>query len=150
MYDDGTRRAGASPTDLLNADVEFYVWHPDGWECATLGSVSDARKRTRGQAAAFFANETGDWMPGVRVWKRYVRPLTRQDAWDGDGRDRYEDLHEMEFDTAPAIVPDDWEADPESDPVWTFVHRDDPDAIPVWICAEKGSRPPQQPRKATS
>jgi hypothetical protein len=141
MHDKLTRREGASPADLLNPDVEYYVWHQDGWECGCLGSVSDARKRTRGQAAAFFANEAGAWMPSVRVWKRYVRPLTRQDAWDNDGQ--------LEFDTAPAVVPDDWEAD-ENDGVWTFVHRDHPDAIPAWICGEKGSRPPYSPRKATA
>lgn len=140
-------RKQPSPDDVLNGDVDFYVWHPDGWECGTLGSVSDARKHTRGQAAAFFANEAGERFSDVRTWKRYVCALTRQYAWDEGGRDRYEDQHDLDFDTAPERVPDDWEADPDDDPVWVLVRRDHPDAIPVWICGEKGSRPPHAPRR---
>jgi hypothetical protein len=148
MHDDLTRRPSASPADLLSTDVESSVWHEDGWECGALGSVSDARKRTRGQAAACFAHEIGDFR-SVRVWKRYIRSLTRQDAWENRGRERYEETHELEFDTAPELVPDDWDAD-EEDEVWCFVHRNHPGAIPVWICGEKGSRPPHAPRKASS
>ena len=133
---------------ITNADVESYCWHPDGWECAAEGSVRDARKVTRGKAAAFFAREAswGD-IRLVRVWKRYVRPWTRQDQWDYSGRERWE--YRNEVDESPDHPPADWQPDWESDPVWEFVHRDHPDAIPVWVCGQKGDKPPSSPARET-
>jgi hypothetical protein len=138
----------ATRTQPVNPDVESYCWHENGWECAAEGSVRDARKVTRGRAAAFFARETCGYLPDVRVWKRYVRPLTHQDAWDYSGRDRWCWRNEAD-DDGPASPPEGWEPDWECDPVWEFVHRSHSDAIPVWICAEKGSKPPQDPRPRT-
>lgn len=139
-----------SPNDILNGDVDSYVWSGDGWECAVEGSVRDARSYTRGQAAAAFANEIGDLMTSVIVWKRYVLPLTRQDAWEYEGADRWADLNDRDWEEAPDIVPDDWEFD-EDTPVWQIVHRTHPRAIPVWICAEEGSScpPDLKPRGAS-
>lgn len=164
------------PTDPVSPDVEWYCWSPHGWESAGEGSVRDASKTTRGQAAAFFAREIGD-LRDVRVWKRYVRPLTRQDVWDDYGQDRYADrlmdeqgiepvaVHDVDTgavvdwayanaDTGqpveephiPTEPPVDWQPD-EYDPTWMFVHRSHPDAIPVWVCGCKGDEPPTNPQK---
>lgn len=154
MQDHLTRRGDAAPDECLNPHVETYCWHHHGWECASIGSVADARKLTRGQAAAFFANETTGYLPNVRVWKRYVRPLTRQNAWECDGRDaaidRYSYDHDCEYEDAgaevPEIVPRDYRPDGDT-PVWEFVHRAHPEAIPVWVCGEKGTPAPHVPQK---
>jgi hypothetical protein len=166
-----------APGDPINPDVNSYCWHEDGWEAAGEWSVQDARHTTRGQAAARFAS--GDYFGDIRMvraWKRYVRPLTRQDAWDYSGADREVDrlmCREgidvkwqedrkgqpdewvyVKADTGervpkplvPREPPADWQPDPEGDPVWEFVHRSHPDAIPVWICAERGSSVPDNPQ----
>lgn len=149
-------------SDIVSPDVEWYAWSNDGWESAGEGSVRDASKTTRGQAAAFFARESayGD-IRGVRVWKRYVLPFTRQDVWEGPGRDRWVDKQDWDhfhatgdhlplgplFEQAPTEPPADWQPD-EYDPVWMFVHRSHPGAIPVWICGVKGDEPPTDPKRA--
>lgn len=136
-----------SPWAVTNPNVDSYCWHPDGWECAAEGSIRDARKVTRGQAAAWFAREVayGD-IRLVRVWKRYVRPLARQDQWDYSGRERWE--WQNETDESPDRPPVDWQPDwEEGDPVWEFVHKDHPDAVPVWVCGEKGDRAPLRPSR---
>jgi hypothetical protein len=138
----------ARPTDVLNGDVNSYVWSNDGWEFAAEGSVCDAQRYSRGQAAAFFAAEIGHF-PSVRVWKRYVLPLTRQDAWEYEGAERWADRNDRDWEDAPDEVPANWEFD-EDAPVWRFVHREAPGAIPVWVCGEKGSRPPENPRPVKS
>lgn len=143
----------STPKDLINGDVDSYVWCDGYWEDARMGSVVDAQKRTRGQAASYFANEIGDLMTSVVVWKRYILPWTRQEAWDHEGRDRavddYSFDHDCDWDKAdrevPETVPDGWEPSDDS-PVWEFIHRDHPRAIPVWICAEKGSKRPHDPK----
>jgi hypothetical protein len=138
------------PTDPISPNVEFWCWDPVNWEDACEGSVRDARKVTRRKAAAFFASESTGYLPDVRVWKRYVRAWTRQDGWDYSGRehavDDYQYDHDCEYEEAdvkvPQAPPNDWQPD-ESVPVWEFVHRNHPAAIPVWICGVKGDRPPQ-------
>lgn len=138
-----------TPQDVLNPHVWTYCWHHAGWECASEFSVADARTTSRGRAAGLFANEMGGRLPDVRVWKRYVRPWTRQDAWEYDGHERWARAHDVEDDEAPEWAPDDWEANGDG-PVWEFVHRDHPDAVPVWICGAKGSPAPQNPRRRVS
>jgi hypothetical protein len=146
-------------------NVDWYCWATGSWEDAAEGSVRDARTCTRGQAAAAFSRETTGYLPEVRVWKRYVRPLTRQDVWDGPGKDRWVDRREAGLiskralagkpddpipslgelhNEAPDEPPTDWDPD-DYDPVWEFVHRSHPDAIPVWICGFKGDTPPVDP-----
>lgn len=136
-------------------DVEWCCWAASGWEDAGEGTVRDARKVTRGQAAAFFAREVGD-IRDVRVWKRYIRPFTREEIWLGPGRDRWTDrekdrlireglpresLAEI-YARAPVAPPEDWQPD-EYDSTWCFVDRSHPDAIPAWICGFKGDDPPE-------
>lgn len=153
-----TTQAVRSPQDIVSPDVEWYCWAADGWESAGEGSVRDASKTTRGQAAAFFAQETTGHLPDVRVWKRYVERFTRQDVWEGPGKDRWVDHRERELVAAgkhvpslgelharaPAEPPEDWQPD-EYDAVWRFVHRSYPGAIAVWVCGVKGDKPPDDP-----
>lgn len=166
----------SSPDEPINDYVDSYCWHEDGWESASEYSVQDARTTTRGQAAARFAREDGGRITDVRVWKRYARPLTRQDVWSDYGYERQLDNLEDLFACPacgvarglacdeegsaepcaarvallPTEPPEDWEPDPEGDPCWQFVHRDNPDAIPVWICAERGSRAPHDAPKSVA
>jgi hypothetical protein len=150
----GRSQREAQPDDLLVKDVGWLCWSASGWEDAAEGSVHDARRVTRGQAAAAFARDTTGYLPEVRVWKRYARLWTRQDAWDYAGRDRavddYSYDHDCEYDEAdakvPETVPADWDP-PEGTPCWEFVTRDAAGAIPVWICACKGDQPPDDPHR---
>lgn len=158
--------AAKAPTGIVSPHVDDYCWAASGWEDAGEGSVCDARTTTRGQAAAFFARAFGS-ITDVRVWKRYVLRFTRQDVWDGPGKDRWVDRREAEimaaralegrpgedipplgdlFKEASAEPPTDWEPDCY-DPVWQFVHGSHPDAVPVWICGIKGDTPPADPSK---
>lgn len=146
-----------SPKDLVSPDVEWYCWAADGWDSAGEGSVRDATTTTRGQAAAFFARETTGRLIDVRVWKRYVDRFTRQDVWDGPGKDRWVDRRERDmrdagehvpalgelFKLAPDEPPADWQPD-EYDAVWRFVPRDYPGAVAVWVCGVKGDNPPER------
>jgi hypothetical protein len=135
-------------------DVEWCCWAASGWEDAGEGSVRDARTTTRGQAAAFYSTEaTGD-ICDVRVWKRYIRPFTRDEIWAGPGRDRWVDRRQATtrctFSQAiagcPESPPEGWQPD-EYDPSWGFVHRSHPEAIPVWVCGFKGDEPPENPSR---
>lgn len=130
-------------------DVDFWPgWDPDGWESAAEWSVRDARIVTRGQAHAA-ATYDYDWVE-IGVWKRYLRPLSRQDQWehhaeergwtedDPDGPDGAE--REM-----PETAPADWQADDDV-PVWEFCLRGHVEAIPVWIVGCKDRRHPHKPR----
>ena len=155
----------------VNDYIDSYVWHHEGWENAGEHSVQTARRTTRGQAASLFAryDHDGD-ITQVSVWKRWVRPMTFADVWDYCGAERWEDRYRdehgidsrkvggvwLDFDVdtnepvsfeVPALPPDDWEPDPEGDPVWQFVHRSHPEAVPVWICGERGTPAPQNPTK---
>lgn len=132
-----TVRASDEP---INPDVESYCWAADGWENAAWGSVQDARAKTRGKAAAFYASETGCAWTEVHVWKRYVRPLTRAEGWEY-GFDRWANCNDVELEDAPDDPPPNWEPD-EYIPVWQFISRDHPEAIPVWICGTDAAPPP--------
>lgn len=140
-------------------------WHEDGWECAGEWSMQDATKVTRGKAHAKAAREIGLWAD-VAVWKRYIRILTRQESFEYSAMerviDRWIDNHEpplrlnddlkyvlpdgtiCEPPKSLEVVPDDWRPD-EDDPVWEFVHRSHPDAMPYWVVGERGSKPPPNP-----
>ena len=156
------------PSDIVSPGVEWFCWCPSGWEDAGEGSVQDAHDTTRGQAAAHFASCGCHAMTEVRAWKRYVRCFTRQDVWDGPGKDRWTD-HRREaeilaqralegrpgtgipslgdlYRQAPTEPPADWEPD-EYDPVWQFVRRDHPDAIAVWVCGMADDEPPENPER---
>lgn len=148
-----------APSDLVSPNVDCYCWAADGWECAGEGSVRDARTTTRGQAAAAFASDTTGDLRGVRVWKRYVKSFTRQNVWDGPGKDRWVDDEEFRRETAgepvpslrelfglaPSIPPGDWQPD-EDDACWRFVSASHPGAVPVWVCGFKGDEPPEKPK----
>ncbi len=133
------------PSDPVNDYIDSYAWAATGWEDAAEGSIREVQHATRGQAAAWFARELGEPITAVRVWKRYVRPLTYGEVWDDYGRDAWEWRHDLESDTAPLEPPSDWEPD-EYDPVWQFVHRSDSDAIAVWVCGSKGDDQPHSPK----
>lgn len=151
--------ATREPTDLLIRHVEDCCWAATGWEDAAWGSVRDARTVTRGKAAAAFSSETTGYLPDVRVWKRYIRLWTYQDAWEYSGRERavddYSYDHDVDYAIAdqrvPELAPRDYEPN-EGTPAWEFVHASDPDAIPVWVCGVKGDRAPTRPvrREATA
>lgn len=156
-----------SPQEIVSPSPDWWCWAASGCEDAGEGSVQDARTTTRGQAAAFFSREMGDFND-VRVWKRYVQPFTRQDVWDGPGKDRWVDREEANLISrralqgspddpipslrdlhaqAPTEPPADWHPD-DYDAVWRFVHRSHPGAVPVWVCGYKGDEPPENPRES--
>ncbi|MEJ7783390.1 MAG: hypothetical protein WKF96_01215 [Solirubrobacteraceae bacterium] len=120
----------------VNDDVDTYCWSAHGWECAGEGSVADARRESRGKAAAFFAREVGD-IRDVCAWKRYVRPFTLAECWEWYCDERGERDERLS-------VPNGWYPG-EGTPVWEFVRPDHPEAIPVWICGIKGDTPPMKP-----
>ena len=119
------------PTDIAVPDC-WPCWHPEGWEEAAEWSMADAETHTRGEAHAAAAHDLG-WTE-VRVWKRYVRFLTRQEVWFVSRGD--------------SPVPDDWQPD-EYSPVWEFVPRTHPDARPYWVVGARGDEPPPSPRPPT-
>ncbi len=138
--------AQRKPSDPVNDYIDSYAWAASGWEDAAEGTIREVEHATRGQAAAYFARELGESITNVRVWKRYVRPMTRQDSWDEcGGREGWEERRELDFDEGPAEPPSEWQPD-EYAAVWEFVHRSHPDAIAVWVCGSKGDPPPQNPR----
>lgn len=91
-----------------------------------LESVQLAAGRTRGQAAARYADEVGEHFTDVRCRVRHIRVLTRQEVWDriyDEGPD------------AAGPVPEGWE--PYDDmPAWTIADRADPRSHRVYICTE--------------
>ena len=123
-------------------DPEWCCWAADGWGNAGEGSVRDARRFTRAQAQSFFAREASEGWVGVRVWKRYLRPCSRQEQWEWhvETNSGWDD----EPETPPESFDPTWH---EDNPSWTFVHRSHPEAVPVWICGFKGDRPPHNPPK---
>lgn len=133
------------------ADPDSWCWAAGGhWEAA-LESVQPAHDRTRGQARARYANDVGERIVDVSVWLRHARALTVQDQWewhcdergwmeeDPDGPDGAE--REM-----PDTPPEGWQPDPwdEDMPCWQICRPDDEGAVPVWICAPQGTRPPHR------
>lgn len=134
---------------MTEFSLDWCCWAADGWENAACeGTVRDATTTTRGQAAAAVARETGEPLTNVRVWKRYIRPLSRQEIWDYYGRERWAYRHDLDLDDeGPESPPDDWQPD-EYDPSWVFVHRSHPEALAAWIVGWKGDDPPENPRPA--
>lgn len=127
------------------------VWDPDGdWEMAYEWSVRDARAVTRGEARRDSAWDIG--FCEARIWKRHIRVLLLGEQWehhcddegwvedDPDGPDGAE--REM-----PDDPPEGWEPH-EGIPVWTFCHCTDPGAVPAWVVAKRGDRPPERPQPA--
>ena len=120
--------------------VEDYCWHPDGWECAGESSVRDARTTTRAEAAAAFAFNGHDFIE-VRVWKRYIERFTIRGCWEWYAT--------ASLGEPGKPMPDGWQ--PQEDaPVWRFVARGYPGAIPVWVCGAKGDEPPAKPHPGQS
>ena len=135
-------------------DPEWCCWAASGWEDALEGSVRDARRVTRAKAHTFFTNESGEPWAEIRVWKRYIRPLSRDDLYFWWVENRTEDgweAHDARG-LAPDEVPADWDQTvvkyDESCPSWEFVHRSHPEAIPVWVCGFKVDDPPHNPEVA--
>lgn len=133
--------------------VESCCWHADGWECATEFSVQDATKVTRAEACARFARDVGELWIDVGVWKRYIRPLDRQELyeWWVERNDWRDDESGGGWDAHPDLAPDDW-TPPEWDeemPSWQFCAANHPDAHPAWICGLRADGPPQGAPKLT-
>jgi hypothetical protein len=108
----------------MMADIESAV--QDVWD-GVLGEVSDASRRTRSQAIARYASETGYTRQEIRCTTDYVRIYDRQDAWEW--------WVEMDsgWDEQPDRPPDDWQP-PEEAPCWGRCPKDHPDALRVYIC----------------
>ncbi len=124
-----------APTDIASPHVEDYYWAASDWEYAGESTVHDARTTTRAQAAAAFTYN-GHAFIEVRVWKRYVERFTIRECWEW-----YATASLGEPDKP---MPDGWEPQ-EHAPVWRFVPRDHPTAIPVWVCGVVGDQPPEKP-----
>lgn len=129
-------------------DIDIWpCWHQEGWESAAEWSVRDARVVTRAKAH-YAATWDYQWTE-IGVWKRYLRPLDRQEMWESYCDDCLwlepdpggEDGAERKM---PEHPPGFWVA-PEGVPVWRFVKRDEPGAIPVWIVGETALGPPVKP-----
>lgn len=123
----------------------FPCWSPGGWEwweSAAETSMVEVARMTRGRAAAAHAFELGEPITEVRVWKRWVRPLTYGEAWEYY-RDRLACLGEA-GDEDP--MPDGWEPN-EDCPWWEFCAPGTPGASAWWVCGSKGDTPPQKPSR---
>lgn len=146
------------PEDWLwpSFEPDDCVLTEDGW----LGDVSDASKHSRSQAITRFLHEHDHgWIrrSEVRCRVAYIRPLTRQDAWEDYGRPTaveewsysfhpplrpvqrarsviYLDVNGRRHECpVPQRVPDEWSAgDPWS--VWKPCKRGDTNAVKVYIC----------------
>lgn len=134
----------------LTADDLCY-----SWDEGVPGEVRDASKCSRGQAIAYYASEAGCDFREVRCLVRYVLLHTRQDLWEGPGRDRWADglviesQWRLSLDEAwkqtPADPPPGWRPD-EGMACWSVCRRDHPRAIKTWMCDVKGT--PQIPDSA--
>lgn len=124
-----------------NLHPSHLCWSADGWELAAEGSVQCALTNTRAQARSYLTFDY-DWTE-IGVWKRYIRPLGRQERyeWWVESRDGGWDEH-------PDVVPDDWEDNDDEDaPSWEICLPDHPEAWPVWICGEQKHGPPFKPSR---
>jgi hypothetical protein len=150
-----------APDALAIQSPDDCYWAATGWEDAGECSVQSAEGRTRAQAAEAFRFDPGVAFTDVRVWKRYIRPFTRQDQWEEYlighvGCVRRDDGTFVEAvprvgesaDEFPAEPPRDWSAH-EGVACWEFVHRSTPGAWPVWVCGFRGDEPPTNPPAAT-
>lgn len=107
-----------------------------------LGSVSLASHTTKAKAIARFVAESGASPETVRARPAWARLLTRQDVWERDGMDEWEEAWEPPDDDdgaeppdPPEWCPDDWEPDDDS-PAWTFCVAFHPRAQLIWIVEE--------------
>lgn len=148
------------PTDLLHPGLtpDYCVMDVDD---GVLGEISDASRITRGKAIALYASEMGVSFTDVRCTTSYMRLFTRQDGWDGPGRERWLDdwmeregvderaVGEREWEyynedtgqkvdppDAPDEPPGEWEPS-DWDPAWEFCKKTDPGAVKVWVCEAK-------------
>lgn len=118
------------------------------------GEVCDSARWTRGQAIAAYTSEMGCDFTEVRCVVRYVLLHTRQDVWDGPGKDRWVDDQrfgavgdpgwpepreslEDAFRRAPAEPPADWVPD-ESMACWSVCRPEHPRAQRAYMCEVKG------------
>lgn len=113
-------------------------------------AVRDARTVSRDKARADFARWNGEPWIEARVWKRYLRPLSRQEKYEWWVESRTDEGWEgLPADGHPAVAPENWNEDlvtyDEDAPQWQFVHRSHPEAIPVLICGWRNDAPPHNP-----
>lgn len=143
-----TIKAPPAPTDLAypGLTVDDLCLRVDE---GIYGEVQDGN-RPRATAISNFANEAGLAFTEVRCRVRYLRFMTRQDVWNGPGRDRWCDdrinQHLIDHGTrlpltaawkdVPGTPPDDWRPG-EYDPCWEFCEKTHPEAIRAWICEQK-------------
>lgn len=129
---------------------EDCCWAADGWENAGEGSVRDARKVGRDKARADFARWACEPWVEARVWKRHLRPLSRQEKYEWWVESRTDEGWEGN----PGVAPEGWDDDlvtyDEDAPQWEFVHRLHAEAIPVWVCGWRNDSPPHNPRLPVS
>lgn len=81
------------------------------------------------------ANEWGYDFGEVRCLARWGRIMSRQDAWDAYGKDRWDDDHYLDNTPTPDKPPLEW--DPGSSdysPVWEFCDPYAEGATPIFIC----------------
>lgn len=154
------------PSDLAYPDLKLddLCFNIDE---GTYGEVCDASKWTRGQAISRYASEAGCAFTEVRCVVRYVLLFTRQDIWDGPGKDiwvddeawsycaehgTHPDLGEL-FKRAPSEPPTGWRPD-ESMACWQVCRPDHPRAQRAYMLEVKGDGripdTPALPRKDQS
>lgn len=140
-----TTKTPLTPTDLATPGLtvdDLCLRVDEG----IYGEVQDGN-RPRATAISNFASEAGILFTQVQCRVRYLRFMTRQDVWNGPGKDRWVDLHcdepeyrgkplEACFAVAPEEPPADWRPD-EYDPCWEFCDKAHPEAIRAWICEQK-------------
>lgn len=151
-----------TPADLVySGSLDNCVYgHVDE---AREGSVREAAHTSRAAAQREFASELGVDFGQVSCRTTYGRFLTRQDAWDDYGSDRWVErrLEELELEPRrdaatdvwfyedprgrrvpesdlepPAEPPADWEPD-DDDPVWTVCSKDAHGAIKIYVLEER-------------
>jgi hypothetical protein len=150
------------PDDLafpyLTLDDLCFV-HDEG----VYGEVRDAATCTRGQAIAYYASETTGDFTDVRCVVRYVLLHTRQDIWDGPGREQWADDHIADhlaatgvrlslveaWKQSPDVPPSSWTPE-EYSPCWSVCSKNHPRARKAWMCEIKGDdRIPDAPALAS-
>lgn len=127
-----------------------------GFDEGVYGEVRDASECTRAQAMRAYQSEVGCLWTEIRCVVRYIAIYTRQELWEGPGRDRAADDLQAEswgkltleeaFAQVPTQVPDGWRPE-EYMPCWRFVPKTHPRAQRAWCLEVRGDdRIPPQPR----
>lgn len=131
------------PDDLAEPDY-WPCWHACGWELADEMSMQYAGDgRTRAEARTAAVANLGDWTE-IGVWKRHVRFLTRQEAWERSV------MNTRGCEDWPlSVVPDDWRPQ-EDDATWDFVHGSHPDARPYWVVGLLADGSPPNPKRGAA